>query len=188
MSTPATSGEKQKQLPIALPPGLRQQLEAAAAEAGHSLAQEVRLRLERTFAEEASADCTTRAMLSAVRSLIRSIEGLAGSAWHQHPDVHRAVTEGVKLCFDLAPVPALPSRKEVKPLSGFSAADDWSTIGRTIARQEVSNLQCDWMRTVDAARARWEDYVDAARARGEDFKFAESPRTPESDSTRDKSP
>lgn len=82
--------ERPKQLPVALTPHLRRQLEAAAARSGVSLGEEVRRRLFQTFADE-TVDPRTRDLSEAVIGLALDVERETGNLWHQHPAANRAL-------------------------------------------------------------------------------------------------
>jgi hypothetical protein len=130
-------GEKQKQVPVAFPAALRDRLDAAALNAGHSFAEEVRQRILRTIIEDAVADAKTRELARDVIGLVTDIHALAGSVWHRHPDVHQAVVEAVKTWLEGIAPPEMKSRA-AHDLLGFLTADDPLTIGRTIARQRLA--------------------------------------------------
>jgi plasmid stability protein len=83
-------GPKQKQLPVALTPHLRRELEAAAARSGNSLGEEVRQRLFQSFAAE-SVDPLTRQFADAVIGFAIDIKQETGRNWHVHPAANRAL-------------------------------------------------------------------------------------------------
>jgi hypothetical protein len=74
----------QRQIGVALPDEMRDLLENAAKGAGHSIAEEIRKRLERTFEEE-SIDEDTRNLLNAIKLLAYLILFQTGRSWHEHP-------------------------------------------------------------------------------------------------------
>jgi hypothetical protein len=82
-----------KQLNVALSDGLRAQLDAASREAGRSIAEEVRQRLERSFFGDDHMDQKTRDLAVAVGRFARLLEHDRGSAWHADPTTHAALGE-----------------------------------------------------------------------------------------------
>jgi hypothetical protein len=82
-----------KQFNIALSDDMRAQLDAASREAGHSIAEEVRRRLERSFFGDASMDQRTRDLAIAIGRFARLLEHDRGSAWHADSTAHAALGE-----------------------------------------------------------------------------------------------
>jgi hypothetical protein len=82
-----------KQLNVALSDSARAQLEAASKEAGHSVAEEVRRRLERSFFGDAPMDGKTRDLATAVGRFARLLEHDRGAAWHADRITHAALGE-----------------------------------------------------------------------------------------------
>jgi hypothetical protein len=76
-----------KQLKVNLPDALRGQLEVASEAAGHSVAEEIRQRLEQTFKE--GSDQHTRALMLAIDNLDFLVRIQTGKAWHQHAGAAR---------------------------------------------------------------------------------------------------
>jgi hypothetical protein len=77
-------GSRQKQMGVALPDDIRAQVEAAAERAGHSIAEEIRQRLERTFQEDA-IPAQTRVLMLEIKLLAGLIEIETGREWTSHP-------------------------------------------------------------------------------------------------------
>src|SRR5579859_4871669 len=75
---------KLRQIPVALSADSRARLEEAAANAGHSLAEEIRRRLERTFVEDAT-DQPTRDLMLTFDDLNRLVAAQTGYSWYTHP-------------------------------------------------------------------------------------------------------
>jgi hypothetical protein len=71
------------QLKITLPDAIRAKLDAAAAKSGYSLAEEIRSRLERTFADD-ELDQPTRDFLDGLKLIPAEIERETGALWHSH--------------------------------------------------------------------------------------------------------
>jgi hypothetical protein len=82
-----------KQLNVGLSDSLRAQLEVASTEAGHSIAEEVRQRLERSFFGDAAMDQRTRDLAMTVGRFARLLEHDRGSAWHADRTTHAALGE-----------------------------------------------------------------------------------------------
>lgn len=85
---------KVKQMGVGLPELLRAQLERAAKDAGHSIAAEIRSRLERTFKEDAD-DQATRALAVAVVNFAALVRLQTGHAWHSHPAASRVMRQAI---------------------------------------------------------------------------------------------
>src|ERR1700691_3042165 len=81
---------KQKQLPVSLTPHLRKELETAAKRSGHSLGEEVRQRLFKSFAAE-TVDPLTRQLADDVIGFAIDTKRETGRDWHQHPAANRAL-------------------------------------------------------------------------------------------------
>jgi hypothetical protein len=82
------------QLKITLPEPIRAKLDAAAEKSGYSLAEEIRSRLERTFAED-ELDQPTRDFLDGVELMPAEIERETGAAWHSHAGAHAVFKQAV---------------------------------------------------------------------------------------------
>lgn len=91
----APRGSQQKQIGVALPDEVRARVEAAATKAGHSIAEEIRQRLERTFRDDA-IDPKTRQLMLAILLLADFVEFQTGHNWFSHP----AATSIMKLAID----------------------------------------------------------------------------------------
>jgi ParG len=122
---PATG--KQKQLGVSVNEEQRVALEAAAAEAGHSVAEEIRQRLDRTLYEDAAFDEPTRALAEDVRRLAHEVAAQAGAL--TLPRVHDALAEAIKTWLQLTK----PQPANIGAVSDMLASSDPPTLGRTIA-------------------------------------------------------
>jgi hypothetical protein len=96
-----------KQLNVALSDDLRAQLDAASREAGRSIAEEVRQRLERSFFGDDHVDQRTRDLAMAIGRFARLLEHDRGSAWHADPTTHAALGELIGMWLQHHP----PTRK-----------------------------------------------------------------------------
>jgi plasmid stability protein len=77
---------KQKQLKVSLPDELRARLDAASAKSGRSVAEEIRSRVEASFAE--AADQPTHDFLRGVALMAAEIARETGAVWHKHPGAY----------------------------------------------------------------------------------------------------
>ena len=91
------SGVK-KQLAVALDDVLRDNLSASAEHAGHSLAEEVRRRLELTFQiekERSHIHPATRQLMTAVGALADLVHQQTGHHWYDHPAANRILRAAI---------------------------------------------------------------------------------------------
>jgi plasmid stability protein len=72
-----------QRLKIALPEELRAQLDAASAKSGRSVADEIRRRVEASFAQEV-VDKPTRDFVDGIALVPAEIERESGSRWYEH--------------------------------------------------------------------------------------------------------
>jgi plasmid stability protein len=85
-----------KQLKVSLPDDLRAQLDATSAKNGQSVAEEIRSRVEASFAQEA-VDKPLRDLLENVTRLAAEIERERGAAWHKHAGAHELLTLAIAI-------------------------------------------------------------------------------------------
>jgi hypothetical protein len=115
-----------KQFNIALSDDMRAQLDAASREAGHSIAEEARQRLERSFFGDASMDQKTRDMAKAIGRFARLLEHDRGVAWHADRTAHAALGELIGMWLQDHPptrrIASEPFRATKKGSSRSSAA------------------------------------------------------------------
>jgi len=88
-----------QRLKVALPDDLRAQLDAASAKSGQSVAEEIRNRVEASFAREA-ADKPTRDFLQGVALMPAEIELETGANWHQHAGAHEVLAQAIRARLD----------------------------------------------------------------------------------------
>jgi hypothetical protein len=81
---------KQKQLKVGLSEAARARLEAAASEAGHSVAEEIRQRLELSLREDTIRVDVLR-LEAEIESLITLTEMQCGRHWNEHPPTARVL-------------------------------------------------------------------------------------------------
>jgi hypothetical protein len=79
---------------VALDDALRAKLEASAAAKGHSLAAEIRQRLERDYKQEA-IDPVTRELIAGILNLAELIRADANAPWHSGRWAHQAFAAAV---------------------------------------------------------------------------------------------
>jgi hypothetical protein len=123
---------KQKQLPVALPAETRALLETAAVAGGHSLAIEIRRRIDRTLDEE-TFDQQTRELADSIMWMADEVSRQVGSPWHSTKKGRHAVAVAIQQFM-----------QATAPLEGTSedlfGPDDPPTLGRTIARHFLQFL------------------------------------------------
>jgi hypothetical protein len=85
-----------KPLKIALPPDLRDRLERSAAKHGRSIGEEVRVRVETTFALE-RIDFQTQGFMDLIWLLSLLIRPQTGHSWHEHAGAHHVFQQAVAL-------------------------------------------------------------------------------------------
>ena len=83
-----------QRLKIALPDELRARLDAASAKSGQSVAEEIRSRVEASFAREA-ADKPSADFLADLALMPAEIELETGAAWHVHAGSHATFTRAI---------------------------------------------------------------------------------------------
>ena len=120
--------KKQRQLAVALPPNLRNWLEAAANVAGHSIAEEIRRRLALTV-ERDGMDAETRALLEAVGWMADEIRRQSGADWHDFPKATEALAAAIHTWLEI-----IKPKESSTAASDLFSPDDPPTLGRSIAR------------------------------------------------------
>jgi hypothetical protein len=119
-----------RQMGVALSDDLRSKLEAASDRAGHSIAEEIRQRLEWTLDLE-PIDERTREFAKAMAHLATEIELETGVTWHSHAGAHKAFRRGILWLLDElkpdADITFGPRPNRANP------ADDAQIIGITAA-------------------------------------------------------
>jgi hypothetical protein len=83
-----------QRLKIALPDDLRARLDAASARSGQSIAEEIRSRVEASFARDA-ADKPTRDFLEGLALMPAEIARELNAAWHEHAGAHEALRQAI---------------------------------------------------------------------------------------------
>jgi hypothetical protein len=128
-----TRAPKQKQLPVALTPHIRRELEAAAARSGNSLGEEVRRRLLRSFSDD-TIDPITRDLARAVIGFTNDVQLETGRSWHEHPAsnwaLRNAITARLARLKPEGEAVFMPNELPANRL--LTSSDDPDTIGLTI--------------------------------------------------------
>src|SRR6516164_9020888 len=83
-----------QRIKVALPDDLRTQLDAASKKSGESVAEEIRRRVEASFAQEALAK-PTRDLLDDMVTIAIETELEMGSAWHKDASTHFVFGEAI---------------------------------------------------------------------------------------------
>jgi hypothetical protein len=140
-----TKGGRQQQMGVAFPDELRAKLDAAAAESGNSIAEEIRQRVERSFAQDAAKkaqDPKTRELADDVTWLADAItyqvkpDGDPLWSWHSNVATHAALAEAVKTWIEIIkPLPVGLLGPGNPPTLGLLGPGDPPTLGRATARQ-----------------------------------------------------
>jgi len=87
--------KKLRQLPVALPPEVRSALETVAATAGHSLAEEIRSRLNLTLWLD-TYDRPTRDLADAVMWIAQEIERQTREKWQSNRKANEALAAALQ--------------------------------------------------------------------------------------------
>jgi hypothetical protein len=83
-----------KQIKVSLPDDVRAVIEKASAEAGHSLSEEIRRRLEQTLKENAY-DSETRKLMAAVHRFAVLVKLQTNHRWQDHPAANRVMRQAI---------------------------------------------------------------------------------------------
>lgn len=118
-----------------LPDEMRSRLQRLAKKAGRSASEEVRRRLEASFAREheIAADPKMAALQDRIGLLADTIQAFTGGAeWHSNPYAYEVLRTGMLALLEAAGRPA----GEVVPPAGsvLTPNNDPETLGRTLAR------------------------------------------------------
>jgi hypothetical protein len=128
-------GPRQKQMGVSLTEELRAQLSAASTARGHSIAEEIRQRLERTFAEDA-LDPVLRTFVADLIAVAELVRVDTGGGWSSDPASHAAFKAAVLALLTEHQPNGPPIFGAVRDLLGTNVlgSDDPETVGRTLAR------------------------------------------------------
>jgi plasmid stability protein len=123
--------KKQRQFAVALPPDIRDRLQIEAAAAGHSLAEEIRRRLNRTFYED-SFDARTRELAADLVQIAEAIAREKTFSWYSHEKANDTLAAAFTTWLD----GLKPKREGTTPGASdlLWGDDDPATLGRSIAR------------------------------------------------------
>jgi hypothetical protein len=83
-----------KQMGVALGDALRAELEKSAAERGHSIAEEIRRRLDESYDYDAQ-DAPTRSLMDAIGRFAELVRLQTGRSWHEHPAANRVMRHAI---------------------------------------------------------------------------------------------
>jgi hypothetical protein len=131
------SREKTIQTAVRLPAEMFERLKQSEA----GVSEEIRNRVARTFAEDDAGDAQTRELVADLVTMIADIHALAGSRWHQHPDVHQAVLAAVNAWFEGTPPVMSPDPRSAavqRDLLGFLPGFDPPNDRDAAARPEAA--------------------------------------------------
>jgi hypothetical protein len=94
------SKQLKRQMGVALPDDLKAQLEQTAREAGHSIAEEIRQRLEASFAVTSSVPPRTLELVRTIATLDAVLMRATGRKWHEHPAAFSVFEQAIALHFE----------------------------------------------------------------------------------------
>jgi hypothetical protein len=153
MAKPKPPATKQKQLPVSLTPHLRRELEAAAKRSGHSLGEEVRQRLFKSFAAE-TVDPLTRQLADDVIGFALDTKRETGRDWHGHPAANRALRNAVtaRLARLKPPGESAFTADELPPNRILTSSTDPETIGQMIEAFNFRTMGDGAKQALDRAR------------------------------------
>src|SRR5258708_36729929 len=89
-------GPSKRQMGVGFDDNLRAKLEMAATAAGRSIAEEIRTRVEQTFAAP-SVDGATQALADAVLGMALEVKTEVGRAWHADPGAYRTLRRAIMM-------------------------------------------------------------------------------------------
>ena len=129
------AGEVKRQMGVALPDDLREQLQLAADAAGHSVAAEIRKRVEESFRSD-GINQPTRELANDVIELAQLVRLDVGANWNTDPGAHAAFKSAVGALIDEHKPEGAPVFGAVRDLfgAGISKSDDPDTLGRALVR------------------------------------------------------
>jgi hypothetical protein len=142
-----TRGDSKKQMGVALPADLRGKLAAASEVANSSIAEEIRKRLETSFAND-KGDDQTRDLVAAARWIADDITVQAGAEWHATQKGRQAVAAGLRHYLETMAPPVLAG----KAADDLFGPDDPEKLGRASARyyrREYQEMRLDYLREKD---------------------------------------
>jgi hypothetical protein len=129
--------EPKRQMGVALSDELRRKLEAASEAADRSIAEEIRIRLERSF-ELDTLDKASRTLADVVALIPAEVEKETGAAWHKHLGAWETFHEAIRSLFAL-PVKPTGSAKFGKRPHQSCDDDDPKFLGRWITMKLLEN-------------------------------------------------
>jgi hypothetical protein len=86
-----------KQMKVALPDELRASLDGVSERSGRSVAEEIRARVEASFARDAVADVATRDFIEAVARMPAEIARETGANWDTHAGAHEVLAAAIQI-------------------------------------------------------------------------------------------
>ena len=127
--TRGDSKKRKKQMGVALPDHLRDKLAAQSELVNTSIAEEIRKRLETSFAND-EVDGQTRDLVAAAMSIAEEITAQSGADWHETQKGRQAVAAGVRHYLETMAPPVLTATAA----DDLFGPDDPETLGRASAR------------------------------------------------------
>lgn len=127
--------KKQRQLPVALPPDLRDQIEAVAKKAGHSIAEEIRKRIAKTMRWDA-LDPVTMELLEGLELITNLLKQDFGVEWYVNSRAHEAFVAAVNQRLAEYAPPTTVEGSAAVDLGLVGPTDPPATIGRLRERDD----------------------------------------------------
>jgi hypothetical protein len=172
---------KQRQIAIALPPTFRERLEQAASASEHSIAEEVRQRLEQSFGAE-RLDEATRDLLLTIQSVAKLVRSQTGYDWFAHPRAWEVFRHAINVHLDrLRPTEAVTEHPAALRPCPLVSSDNAEVIGagleainmlrrNSVLLAEASKRTCEMFDEAAQKRTHTNhDKILAAAARGKNF-------------------
>jgi len=120
---------KQRQIAVALPPTFRERLEQAASASDHSIAEEVRQRLEQSFGAE-RLEQATRDLLLTIQSVAKLVLSETGYDWFAHPHAWEVFRHAINVHLDrLRPTEAVTGHPVALQPCPLVSSDNAEAIG-----------------------------------------------------------
>ena len=145
--------DRRKTTSTRITPETRARLEEGAAQSGRSLAQEIEVRLEQSFAEEKSRAAISDEAVGGVyasfgkleiflvarllANAIQTIEAVTGKNWMDDPEAHRQTQEACKTILDAFRPPAGKRPIPTDLISEGLVAAESSTVGADAATKAL---------------------------------------------------
>jgi hypothetical protein len=119
------------------------------------VSEEIRRRLEESFAAEDTYDAATRSLGEDVMELALLVQQQAKMTWHSHVDVHAAVRTAIDRYLERT-APIAGEDQAAPPIHGFSPRDRAESTGRMVAGNFVHDRALREQKRAELAQLRSE--------------------------------